>query len=195
MLASDLMSRPVAVVRAQATVREAQVLAGATGVEAVLVIDAEGRLVGAVRGGDRSDADCLRRGGLGAVAEVMTSPVVSLGPAATVGELAQVMLAHQLRELPIVDGGVLVGVVDRTDLLRTLVRDDEVITSRVRSVLRDYAGLRRWGVHVVDGVVTVSGAFVDRADRTVVMALVRAVPGTVAVRLRMEHPIVTSSAG
>lgn len=99
------------------------------------------------------------------------------------------------RVLPIVEDQKLVGVVDRHDLLRTLGYDDQVITSRVRSLLRDYAELRRWGVHVVDGLVTVSNAFVDRADRTIILALVRTVAGVVAVQLRMEHPIVTGSAG
>ncbi|MGH3929532.1 MAG: CBS domain-containing protein [Pseudonocardiaceae bacterium] len=97
--------------------------------------------------------------------------------------------------LPIVEDRQLVGVLDRNDLLRTLVHDDQVITSRVWSLLRDYAGLRRWGVYVVDGVVTVSSAFVDRTDRTVIRALVRTVAGVIAVQLRMEHPIVTGSAG
>ncbi|MGH3793277.1 MAG: CBS domain-containing protein [Pseudonocardiaceae bacterium] len=92
---------------------------------------------------------------------------------------------------PIMDNGKLIGLVDRDDLLRTLVHDDELIASRARFLLRDYAGLRRWGVHAVAGAVTVSGAFVDRADRTVVVALMRTVPGVVSVQLRMEHPIAT----
>lgn len=191
--ATDLMNRPTMVVHAQTLVREARALAVTSGVETLPVVDAEGGLVGVVTGSDRLQEGYPLCGEGSTVADVMTSPAVSLGGGATVGELAQVMLAHQLRVLPIVDEGRLVGVVDRDDLLRTLVYDDEVITSRVWSLLRDYAGLRRWGLHVVDGIVTVSGAFVGRADRTVVLALVRTVPGVVSVRLRMEHPIATGS--
>jgi CBS domain-containing protein len=191
--ATDLMNHPTAVVSAETLAGEARVLAATSGVETLLVVDGEGGLVGVLTGSDRLSEGYSLRGEGSTVADVMTSPAVSLGGGATVGELAQVMLAHQLRVLPIVEEGRLIGVVDRDDLLRTLVHDDEVITSRVWSLLRDYAGLRRWGVHVVAGIVTVSGAFVDRADRTVVLALVRTVPGVGSVRLRMEHPIATGS--
>lgn len=195
MFATDLMNRPAAVVRAETLARDARVLAVDAGVEALPVVDAEGRLIGVVTGNDRPQEGYLLRGELSTVADVMTCPAISLGPEATVGELARVMLVHRLTVLPIVEDQKLVGVVDRNDLLRTLVYDDEVITSRVWSLLRDYAGLRRWGVHVVDGAVTVSSAFIDRVDRTVVLALVRTVAGVVSVQLRMEHPIVTGSAG
>jgi CBS domain-containing protein len=171
------------------------VLAADHGMEALPVIDAEGRLVGVVRGTDRLHEGHTLRGARSTVADVMTSPAISMSPDATVGRLAQVMLANQLRLLPIVEDGELIGIVGRNDLLATLVHDDNVIGSSVRSLLREYAGLRRWGVHVAAGVVTVSGAFVDRGDRGVVVSLVRMVPGVVSVELRMEHPITTGSAG
>lgn len=189
------MSHPPAVVRADTSTRAARVLAADHGMEALPVIDAEGRLVGVVRGTDRLPEGQTSRGARSTVAEVMTSPAISMSPDATVGRMAEAMLANQLRLLPIVEDGELVGIVDRNDLLATLVHDDDVIASSVRSLLRDYAGLRRWGVHVVAGAVTVSGAFVDRADRGVVVSLVRMVPGVVSVELRMEHPIATGSAG
>lgn len=132
-------------------------------------------------------AESLARGAPAVDAGVETLPVVDAE-----GRLIGVITGTIL---PIVEDQKVVGVVDRDDLLRTLVHDDEVITSRVWSLLRDYAELRRWGVHVVAGVVTVSSAFVDRTDRTVILALVRTVTGVVAVQLRMEHPIVTGSAG
>lgn len=189
------MSDPPVVVRADTLTSEARVLAAEHGMEALPVIDTEGRLVGVVRGTDRLDEAHMLRGARSTVADVMTSPAISMSPDATVGRLAQAMLANQLRFVPIVEDGELIGIVDRNDLLATLVHDDNVITSSVRALLREYAGLRRWGVQVVAGVVTVSGAFVDRADRGVVVSLVRMVPGVVAVELRMEHPITTGWAG
>ena len=105
MLAEDLMSRPVAVVRAETTVRAARALAHHAGVEALPVVDAEGDLIGVVGYSDQLDSP---RGELSTVAEVMTNPLISVGPGATVGELAQVMLAHQLRVPPIIARGTLV---------------------------------------------------------------------------------------
>ena len=52
------------------------------------------------------------------VAEVMTSPVVSLQVSAAVGEAARLMLRRHLRSLPVCDGHRVVGVVTRRDLLR-----------------------------------------------------------------------------
>lgn len=199
MKAADLMSPPPAVVRAETPTGAARALAADHGVEALPVLDADGRLVGVVAGTegrrDQERDEGPAGGARGVVAEVMTSPAIGMPPDATVGALARVMLAHRLRLLPIVEDGALLGVVDRDDLLATLVHDDDVIASRIRGLLRDYAELRRWGVHVVAGAATVSGAFLDRADRTVVVSLVGAVPGVVSVELRMEHPIATGSAG
>lgn len=193
MKAADLMRHPPALVRADISLGEARVRAADHGMEAVPVVDAEGRLVGVVPSVERLDGRA--HGARATVADVMDSPALSMPPEATVGALAQALLAHRLRLLPIVRYGRLVGVVGRDDLLATLVHDDEVIATRVRQSLRDYASLRRWGVHVVAGAVTVSGAFVNRADRAVVVSLVRMVPGVASVELRMEHPIATGSAG
>ncbi|HEU0127022.1 MAG TPA: CBS domain-containing protein [Pseudonocardiaceae bacterium] len=99
------MSRPVAVVRAETTVRAARALAHHAGVEALPVVDAEGDLIGVVGYSDQLDSP---RGELSTVAEVMTNPLISVGPGATGGELAQVMLAHQLRVPPIIARGTLV---------------------------------------------------------------------------------------
>ncbi|SHF69892.1 hypothetical protein [Streptoalloteichus hindustanus] len=47
----------------------------------------------------------------------------------------------------------------------------------VQRQLDDYAGPRHWAAHVSGGRVTVRGSFADEAERRVVVALVRAVPG------------------
>ena len=60
-----------------------------------------------------------------------------------------------------------------------------MIADRVRRVLRSYAGMRlRWDVEVVDGVLWVSGVFADEAERRLVIALARTVPGVRGVELR-----------
>jgi len=53
------------------------------------------------------------------VADVMTSPVISVTPTTTVAEAAQLMLQHRISGLPVVDaGGTVVGIVTEGDLLR-----------------------------------------------------------------------------
>ncbi len=106
------------------------------------VVDEEGRVVGIVTNGD-----LVRRGGLPVrlellqtfdtpevhaqlarlaeprreVREVMTSPAVTVRPEMDVRHVAELMLRHRLKRLPVVDGaGRLVGIVSRVDLLRTV---------------------------------------------------------------------------
>jgi CBS domain-containing protein len=54
-----------------------------------------------------------------------TTPVaVAVAPAADAAAVARVLLDRHLDAVPVVDGGRLVGIVTRSDVLRTLVRDD-----------------------------------------------------------------------
>ena len=88
-----------------------------------------GRVVGVV-----SERDLFRQGLAGAlgygskarrmllralaVKEVMSEPAVTLAPDASVREAARLMLERRIGCLPVVDAGVLVGLVTETDLLR-----------------------------------------------------------------------------
>jgi hypothetical protein len=138
-----------------------------------------------------SESDLLRAGMLGSdvgasVGDVMTTPAVTLPVSATTTELATTMLAGGLRSVPIVDEDTrLVGMVGRIDLLRSMVHSEDVVADRVRRVLHSYAGLHaRWDVAMVDGVIWVSGVFADEAERRLVTALARTVPGAGRVELR-----------
>jgi CBS domain-containing protein len=53
-----------------------------------------------------------------AVKEVMSEPVVTVAPDASVWDAARVMLERRIGCLPVIDAGVLVGLVTETDLLR-----------------------------------------------------------------------------
>lgn len=179
------MSRPVVSVTPDLPARAALVLLLEHGFAALPVV-VEEQVVGVVSESDLLAADM--EGDVGAtVGDVMATPVVTMPMSATTTELASAMLAGGLRSLPIVDNeGFLVGMVGRVDLLRELVQDDDVIADRVRRVLHSYAGQRpRWDVETVDGVVWVTGMFADEAERRLVIALSRTVPGVRRVELRL----------
>jgi len=185
MTAADVMSRPVVSVAPDLPARAALVLLLEHGFAALPVV-VEDRVMGMVSESDLLDAG-MRGSDVGAmVADVMSAPAVTMPTTATTAELATTMLAGGLRSVPVVDGeGILVGMVGRIDLLRTLVHDDDVVADRVRRLLHSYAGLHsRWEVEMVDGVVWVTGVFADEADRRLVAALARTVPGADRVELR-----------
>src|SRR4051812_39336244 len=99
---------------------------------------------------------------MGAV-EVMTGSVRTAGVA---------------RRVPVVDAsGAVVGVVDYADLARTFTSEDHALEWRVEDLLRDHYAAPDWRVRVVDGLVTISGAFEDTAQRWALMTHLRLVPG------------------
>ncbi|HEV8166737.1 MAG TPA: CBS domain-containing protein, partial [Actinomycetota bacterium] len=91
---------------------------------ALPVVDQERRVVGIV-----SEADLLgslQAPGVGlAAADLMTTEVVTVGPDATVAEAARLMERNAVKRLPVVgEDGLLVGIVSRSDLLRSFTRTD-----------------------------------------------------------------------
>nr|WP_225953290.1 CBS domain-containing protein [Kibdelosporangium phytohabitans] len=102
-------------------------------------------------------------------------------PAADAAQLAHDMLDNHFRVVPIVDGGTLVGIVTRRDLLRTIARDDEAITRDVRHHLCRAFRRGNWSATVVDGVVTLVDEYGDAADRHIADVTARAVPGVAEV--------------
>ena len=51
--------------------------------------------------------------------DIMTSPVVTVGPDAQVGETARLLLENRISAVPVVDGaGKLLGIVSEGDLMR-----------------------------------------------------------------------------
>jgi CBS domain-containing protein len=122
------------------------------------------------------------------VGAVMTDTVVCLGENADTADLATLMLENNVRAVPIIDGGHLVGIVSRRDLLRTLIRDDAAILADVTQRLDDYAGeASRWLVSADAGIVTITGRFDDDSQREIVAVLARTVPGVVRVHTQRRR--------
>ncbi|HKS46915.1 MAG TPA: CBS domain-containing protein [Amycolatopsis sp.] len=180
------MSKPVVRVGVSTPVREAVAALIEHGFAALPVVDAENRVVGIF-----TEADALQCGaGLdGEVGARMTSPVEVVSMSTDVEHIARHMLTDRLRCVPVVEDGVLVGVVSRRDLLRPLIHSDDTTATRLRSLLADYSGRRdRWTVRVSDGVATITGEFDDEAERRVIGLLAKGVPGVVRAELLTQAP-------
>ncbi|MCA0030939.1 CBS domain-containing protein [Mesorhizobium sp. B263B2A] len=50
--------------------------------------------------------------------DVMTSPVIAVGPDSTVDEVADILLSHGISAVPVIDRGALLGIVSEGDLIR-----------------------------------------------------------------------------
>lgn len=57
--------------------------------------------------------------------EIMSSPVVSVGPQDTVNTCMRVMTDRRIRHLPVVDDGQVVGVLSIGDLVKALIEEQQ----------------------------------------------------------------------
>ena len=61
------------------------------------------------------------------VAEAMATRAVVCRPDAELAEVAEIMLAYEVRNVPVVDSGDVLGVITDRDLLRSMLRTDAVV--------------------------------------------------------------------
>jgi CBS domain-containing protein len=202
MRAKDIMTSPVHTVPQTATVEAAAQLITAKSVTALPVVDTSGRLVGMVSESDLlwhrvpadptahinrlPDTDPAARPGM--VVEVMSPYPVTTRPDADVADVAETMLATDVRSMPVVEDGMVVGIVSRRDILRAMVRGDDVLTAEVQHRLDEYAGGHRWTATVEGGIVHIAGAFDDDTEQGIVVVLARTVPGVAAVDMGASRP-------
>lgn len=126
--------RDVATVEAGTSVRAALGVLADKGIGA-LVVSADGRHVEGIVS-ERDIARGLHDRGAALlgdpVSAVMTAEVLSCGPEATVHDLARLMTDRRVRHVPIVEGGVLVGIVSIGDVVKA--RLDELEAERAQLV-------------------------------------------------------------
>jgi CBS domain-containing protein len=178
------------------------------------VVDEEGEFVGIV-----TEGDFLRRGELGTqrqrprwlefllgpgrlaaeyvqasgqkVAQVMTREAKTITPETPIEEVVRLMERHRVKRLPVVQGGKLVGIVSRADLLHALgsvARDLKPAAgddAAIREQIIAECAKQRWAPHinvvVQDGVVSLWGVITDDRARDAFMVAAENVPGVKGV--------------
>ncbi|UER53442.1 CBS domain-containing protein [Kineosporiaceae bacterium SCSIO 59966] len=195
MLVREVMTSPAVTVQEDDTVRYAAELLLHHRIASAPVVDAGGRLVGIV-----SEADLLRgrtqrdpRAHLtpppqepvtdrpaSSVRDVMSTRPLSVRAGADVDDAARMLLDHGIKAAPVVEGGRVVGVVARRDLLRSFARPDDDIRRDVLTLLEDLGQGSDWQVDVEDGVVHLYSPGGEPRQR-IASVLARTVPGVVRV--------------
>jgi CBS domain-containing protein/uncharacterized membrane protein len=146
MQASDVMTRDVVMVSADAPIPAVARTLLAHGISAAPVVDADGLPIGMVSENDlvvcdetarpeRRDwwlrllagdlpheADFLTQIGRSrrTARDVMASPVVTVAAHTPLTEVAQLLGKHRIKRVPVMDAGKMVGIVSRADLLRAM---------------------------------------------------------------------------
>ncbi len=143
---ADIMTRSVVTVRRETSIRDLSEIFRNHSFGSVPVVDDSGHLLGIVTasdlveqgrnlhiptvlsifdwviplGGERSLEKDLQRITAQTVAEICSSDVVTVTPGDPVSTAADIMSERKLHALPVVDNGLLVGMVSRIDIIRNL---------------------------------------------------------------------------
>ena len=117
---SKIMIEDIVTIRPDATVKQAAELMNLHEIGCLLVVDQE-KPVGII-----TERDILKRAICKSkasqkikVRDLMSKPLITASPQMHVGEAAKLMLERNIKKLPIVEDGRLVGLVTITDLLRS----------------------------------------------------------------------------
>jgi CBS domain-containing protein len=226
MLASDVMTRDIVTIAPGAAIRDAIRLMLERNVSGLPIVDAAGKLVGILTEGDllrRSEiaterhrwhwleflmgparmADEYVRTHGRVVEELMTREVVTVGARTALADIVALMEHRRIKRVPVVEGGVLVGIVSRADLLAALARaldtqqapagGDEEIRRRLLDELAKVNWAPRAGltITVADGIVELEGVVFDEHERTAIRVAAENVPGVkrISDRLVWVEPV------
>ncbi len=136
MTVQTLMTTAPITVPPDTTIVDARALMQQTRIRHLLVVGRDGRLAGIVTDRDirlnlPSPATSLSVWEINyllarlTVAEVMTSPVTTIGPDHDAGDAANIMLDRKIGALPIVVDGRPIGILTETDLVRAFAQHVE----------------------------------------------------------------------
>jgi CBS domain-containing protein len=178
------------------------------GVSAVPVVDGDGTLLGVVSEADslhrqehqdgsrpsifagRRAHELWRKAAGRTAAEVMTAPALTVDSGASLPAAAGVLAQSGVRRLCVVDGGKLVGVLARRDLLRAFLRTSKDIQAEIDHDVFDgalHANRNNVRATVEHGVVLLTGRLEYEGDVATAVRLIRSVPGVVEVKNRLDY--------
>jgi CBS domain-containing protein len=163
MLVHEVMTTPAVSVHPETSLKHAVQLLDEHQITAMPVVDDDGHLVGVV-----SEADVLREVVPAdrrlheravevagptvplAVTDVMTHLPVSVTPDEDVAQAVEFLVDTQVKSLPVVSFGRVVGMISRRDVIAVLARQDALMEAEIDDLLRQ-AGVE-CTVEVMDGV-------------------------------------------
>jgi CBS domain-containing protein len=213
--AADVMTTDVITVSPETTVRDIATLLHSKRISGVPVVDAAGHILGIVTEGDlvlreaiagehrRSwwltlfdDPNVLARDYAkthGRIArDIMTTSVISVGPAATLPEIAKILERHRIKRVPVVKDGSLIGIITRSNLLQALAaadvsrpsaHDDRAIREQLLAELQKqpWVHMALKNVVVQDGVVSLWGMVSTDDERRALRIAAENMPGVKGV--------------
>ncbi len=209
MIIRDLMTTDLITVGPETSLKEAARRMLQAGISGLLVTDDE-RLVGIITEADFVSAEAGRgkrkRAGLlrflirdegvpseeRSVGDVMTTDVMTVSPDAEHVEAARLMHLTGVKRLPVVEEGELVGLVSRSDVLRSFVRPDQDIIDEIGDrVMRKvmWVDPKRVSIGCEEGNVTLVGNLETRSDVELLVELASRVDGVASLKSELRYEV------
>ena len=220
MKASEVMARDVVTVSPQTTVKEIAQLMAERRISGVPVVDASGKLAGIISESDllhraETGTERRRKWWLGAfvdsdqlareyaasharkASDIMSTRVTTVDANMDLGEVADLLDRRKLKRVPVVEGGKLVGIITRGDLVRALVArqgqasvapgDDVTVVRSIKERMQRESWLDSSliTVKVAAGVAELTGLAASNDQRRALRLLVEDTPGVTRVEDKM----------
>ncbi|MDR7519072.1 MAG: CBS domain-containing protein [Armatimonadota bacterium] len=216
LLARDIMTSPVITAKPDATIKDLAALMTTHRISGIPIVTEEHELVGIVTEGDLlykevlpkpaeppgivrrlpiravvEDTERARKAEAVRAYEIMTSPVLTVTEAATVHEIADVMVRHGINRVVVLRAGRVVGIVSRADVLKAFRRPDAELAEAIRESLVHDLWINTEGVNVTvkDGIVYLDGVVERKSERDLAGRWAGMADGVVEVCNRLTYEV------
>ena len=122
----------------------------------------------------------------------MTRDVVTISPDAEHAEAARMMQSLGVKRLPVVEDDELLGLVSRSDVLRSFVRPDQDIINEIgERVMRKvmWVDPKRVAVRCEDGNLTLTGTLETKSDVDLLVEMASRVDGVASLKNELRYEI------
>ena len=120
MLAKNIMTRNIITIIPTMTIKQLANALIKNQVSGAPVAGKKGKIIGIV-----SEADIVAKKGKD-VKSIMSKKIVSIDEETPVEEIAQLMMTHHVKRVPVMHGDQLVGIVSRADIVSAIARGEHV---------------------------------------------------------------------
>jgi CBS domain-containing protein len=237
MYVEDIMNCDVVTIAPSASLQEAIFILLQQKVGSLMVIEENKRIVGIL-----TDGDLLRRVELGTeahhrawwidylinpvhsaeeyikthgqqVKDLMTTDVVSVTKNDPLQKVIDIMEHQHFKSLPVVEGDLLIGVINRSDLLQRIEKNlkqeklnhsedifisDDKIQNTLLMELNKEPWFHNKSIHFTtqNGIITITGIIADVSERNAILVATKNIPGVKDVQDKMEYiPMIIGNFG
>lgn len=120
MIARDFMTRDIITVSPSTKVKNLAMILIKNQISGAPVVNKNGKIIGIV-----SEADIIAKRGKDAQA-IMSKKIISVRQDTSLEEIAQLMMTHAIKRLPVMDGGKIIGIVSRADIVSAIAMGEHV---------------------------------------------------------------------